>query len=94
MKFSTKKELEFETLYKSLVGNTIEITNSKNKNQIGIKGKIIHESANFFVLAQKARNIRILKRSISFKTTVQNKPLYIDGRFLLSTLTNRIKKLK
>jgi RNase P/RNase MRP subunit p29 len=94
VKLSSKQEVEYEVLYKSLIGKDIEIINSSNKNQIGIKGKIIHETANFYVLSKNASNTRILKRNIEFKAFVKGKPLYIDGRLLFNTLTNRIKKIK
>ena len=91
---SIRNELKYEALYKSLVGSKIEIIESKNPNQIGKKGTVILESANFLVLRGKDFTSRILKRNIVFKTTIKGKTLYIDGRFLLNTLTNRIKKLR
>lgn len=94
MALSQKKELEFETLYKSLVGSKIVIVESKNPNLIGKSGIVIHESANFFTLLENSRTSRILKRNVVFRAIIKGKPLYIDGRLLLSTLTNRIKKLK
>ena len=94
MKLSSKKKIEYDILYKSLIGKEIEITDSKNKNQIGIKGKILQETANFFVIDQKGSIIRIHKENITFKLIHKEKALYIDGRLLLSTLTQRIKKIK
>ncbi len=91
---SVKEEFKFGALYKSLVGSRIEIIESKNPNQIGKSGIVIHESANFLVLHGNGFTSRILKRNIVFKTTIKGKPLYIDGRLLFNTLTNRIKKLK
>ena len=91
---SIKEEFKFEALYKTLVGSKIEIIESKNPNQIGKTGTVIHESANFLVLRGKDFTSRILKRNIVFKTTIEGKLLYIDGRLLLNTLTNRIKKLR
>ena len=93
-KLGFKKELENEVLYKSLIGKNIEITESKNKNQIGLKGKIVNETASFFIISKNGLNSKILKRNIVFKTIVKEKALYIDGRFLFNTLTNRIKKIK
>ena len=47
---SIKEEFKFEALYKTLVGSKIKIIESKNPNQIGKSGIVIHESANFLVL--------------------------------------------
>lgn len=95
MKLSSKKELEFEVLLKSLVGKKIEILSSKIKSQEGLKGTIIYESANFFHIKPETGDIvKIMKKNIKFKTTVEGKPLYIDGRLLFSTVLSRIKKIK
>jgi len=94
MKLTSKKQLEFDLLYKSLIGNTIEITESKNKNQIGKKGTIVNETANFLILSDLTSTSKILKKNITFKMAVKGKALYMDGRLLYSTLTQRIKKLK
>ena len=58
-KLSQKKQLEYEVLYISLVGKTIEITKSKIKSQIGIIGIIVYESANFFHL-KLSKYLRII----------------------------------
>ena len=93
-KLSSKKQTEYNLLYKSLIGNELEIVDSKNKKQVGIKGKLVYETANFFVIENNSSNIKILKKNVQLKIMQNGKALYIDGRFLFSTLTNRIKKLK
>lgn len=94
MKLTSKKQLEFDLLYNSLIGNDIEIIDSKNKNQVGMKGTILDETANFLILSNSGSTIKILKQNVSFKLVVKGKALYMDGRLLYSTLTQRIKKLK
>ena len=94
MKLTFKKQLEYDLLYKSLIGTDIEITESKNKNQVGMKGTIVDETANFLILSNETSTIKILKANITFSMVVKGKALYMDGRLLYSTLTQRIKKLK
>ena len=80
-----------KVLYKSLIGREIQILDSTNKNQIGIKGVLVYESSNMFFLDN---NIKLLKSSIIFKVKIQDKELKVDGRLLNSTLTQRIKKFR
>ena len=94
MKLSAKKQIEFNVLYKSLIGKEIEILDSKNKNQIGVKGTLIHESANIISLDIKGSTKRFLKQNIIIKFFLKGKPLKMDARLLIGTITNRIKKLK
>lgn len=95
-KLSEKKKIEYEVLYKSLVGSKIEITNSKIKNQIGLVGIIVHESSNFFhlKLLKEQKIVRIFKNNVFFNITLEGKPLNIDGRLLFFTVLQRIKKIK
>jgi len=89
-----KKEVINEIQYTTLIGKDIEITKSKNEIQVGIKGKIVNETANFFEILQKPSTIKILKQNITFKLMHKSKALYIDGRFLIGNITHRIKKIK
>lgn len=90
----TRDELKREVLYKSLIGNQIEILSSNNQNQVGIKGKILYETANFFEIEKNGSIIKILKKNITFKIKLRGKDLKVDGRLLNTTIINRIKKIK
>lgn len=91
---SQKREIHEYVMYHSLIGHDIDIVTSKNPNQVGLKGKIIYESANFFYLDVKGSIKRILKRNITFRMKYEGKALNIDGSLLVSTIINRIKKMK
>ncbi|MCA9495486.1 MAG: ribonuclease P protein subunit [Nanoarchaeota archaeon] len=94
MKLSAKKQLEFDLTCQSLIGKNIEIIDSKNKNQIAMKGRIIYESAKLLYLEYGGSIKRILKSNVAIKFEHEGKALNMDGRLLFSTIINRIKKIK
>lgn len=93
-KISVKKQVEFDVILKSLVGNYVKIVESKIENQVGFCGELVDETANFLILEYEGSTVKILKSNVTIEVEYKGKPLYIDGRFLLSTLTQRIKKYK
>ena len=95
-KLSEKKRIEYEVLYTSLVGREIEITDSKIKSQIGLKGVIIRETANFIHLKieKEHKTAKIFKNNVFFNVTIRGKALNIDARLLFFTVLQRIKKIK
>ena len=50
-----------------LIGLKTEIIDSKNKDNIGIKGKIIDETKNTIVIEQKKATKRLFKNNITLK---------------------------
>ncbi|MCA9458922.1 MAG: ribonuclease P protein subunit [Nanoarchaeota archaeon] len=94
MKLTSKKQLEFDLTCQSLIGKEIEIIDSKNKNQIGMKGTLIYESAKLIYLEYDGSIKRIIKSNIILKFEHKGKALNMDGRLLFSTIINRIKKIK
>lgn len=94
MKLSQKQQIEFEVLYKSLIGKEIEIIESSNVKLIGLKGTLIDESANLLFLQCEPSIVKILKNCVILKVSVGDKLVKIDGKLLLGTLTTRIKKIK
>jgi RNase P/RNase MRP subunit p29 len=94
IKLSTKRQTEVDLTLKSLVGKTIKIISSKLSNQVGVSGKLLLETANFLIISKQGSTTHILKRNVTIEVEYKGQPLYIDGRFLYSTLTQRIKKFK
>lgn len=95
-KLSQKKQIEYGVLYKSLIGKEITITFSKIKTQIGLKGTIIYESANFLhvKVEKELKTVKIFKNNVFFDITIDGKALNMDARLLFSTVLHRIKKIK
>ena len=72
------------------IGNTTEIVKAKNKSQIGIKGKIIDETQNMFIIEP---NKCILKKDATFKMALGPKYVAVDGKQLIGRPSDRIKKV-
>lgn len=70
---------------KELIGEEIEITDSKNKTLIGIKGKIVEETKNTLTLNDGKK---ILKSHVSIK--IGDK--IVDGKTIQKKPEDRIKK--
>ena len=83
LKLSHIKAYEF-------IGITAEIIKSKNKSQIGIKGKIVDETQNTFVIEP---NKDILKKDVTFRMYLSTKKIDIDGKHLVGRSYDRIKKV-
>jgi len=70
---------------KELIGEDIEITDSKNKTLIGIKGKIVEETKNTIILDNGKK---ILKSHVS----VRIRDKIVDGKTIQKKPEDRIKK--
>lgn len=90
----SKKDFIEEISYKSLIGKEIKVLNSKVKNQVDLEGKIVYETAKFFHIQKNTSIIKIFKQNVQLEIFIKGKPLKVDGRLLLGTLTQRIKKIK
>lgn len=93
-KLSLKRQIEVDLTLKSLIGKTIKIHKSTISNQVGLEGELLLETANFLILSKNGSTINILKQNVTIELDYKGQALYMDGRFLYSTLTQRIKKFK
>lgn len=75
-----------------LIGLKIEITDSKNKSLMGLKGKIVNETKNMIIIETENTIKKIIKKQIKMKLKLINKTIEIDGKKLVGTPENRIKK--
>lgn len=73
----------------NLIGKSIEITKSKNKSLVGIKGKVIDETKNMIILDNQKK---LIKSQSTFKIKVKNNTYEIDGKVLQTRPEDRIKK--
>lgn len=83
--------MNMKTLLKGeLIGLEAEITDSENKRNIGIKGKIIDETQNTFTIKGKKTWMVVKKQNIFlFKT--KNKKIKINGKLIVKRPEERIK---
>ena len=73
-----------------LIGETIEVMSSKNKSNLGIKGKIIDESKETITVAQdNGKDVVLMKQIITFKLMKSGK--IISGEVIAKRPEDRLK---
>jgi len=91
LKLGNQKKKKMKSLEKGgLIGLHIEVVNSKNKDNIGIKGKIIDETKNMLIIKTKDKIKKMIKNQIYF--SIKERNVKIDGREFVGTCEERIKK--
>lgn len=74
-----------------LIGLNAEIIESKNRDNIGIKGKIIDETKHTLVVSQGKKQKRFMKKNIKIKINVENKHYIIDCKKIQKRPEERLK---
>ncbi len=68
-----------ETFPHELIGETIEVVSSKNKSNLGIKGKVIDETKETITVAQEnGKEAVLMKQIITFKLMKSGKIIFGD----------------
>jgi len=73
-----------------LIGLTTEITQSKNRSLVGLKGKIIDETKNMLTIEKKDITKKIIKDQSTFHFPKQK--IEIQGKILVGRPEDRLKK--
>ncbi|MDI6916306.1 MAG: ribonuclease P protein subunit [Thermoplasmatales archaeon] len=85
----SRKTLVQETL----IGLEVEVTEARCKEYIGLKGRIIDETRNTFLL-ENDRIRRIPKKDVKFAIiTSEGKRIEVNGSALMHRPEDRIKKI-
>lgn len=74
-----------------LIGSTIKVIDSENPSQIGIKGKIVDETKNTFILTIKSKILKLIKKQITFEIISNNQNIKLKGSKLIKRPEERIK---
>ena len=74
-----------------LIGLVCEVIDAKNKNLIGLKGKVINETKSTIKVQQKEKSKIILKNQVTLEFTINNKKIQIKGEKLVKRPEERIK---
>ncbi len=74
-----------------LIGLRAKVVDSKNKANIGIKGKIIDETKNTIIIESKGEKKRLFKNNITIDVQVDKKIVRINGKLLLGRPKERVK---
>ncbi|MDI6856011.1 MAG: ribonuclease P protein subunit [Candidatus Thermoplasmatota archaeon] len=79
-----------------LIGVSIEIIQAAHESYIGIKGNVVDETKNTFLIEKEPemKLIRVPKKNIKFKFTEEGKSIEVDGNLLLHHPEDRLKKVK
>ncbi len=85
---STPKNL----IWHELIGLKVEIVESKNKNLVGLEGKIVDETKNMLLIKTKTGEKKIIKKDCKFKFHLKNQEILVDGELIVARPEKRTKK--
>lgn len=71
------------------IGEKLKVVDSKNKDVIGIKGKIIDETKNMFILDNGKK---IIKDQSVVEISIGEKKFRINGKILVGRPEDRLKR--
>ncbi|WP_421078426.1 ribonuclease P protein component 1 [Methanothermococcus sp. Ax23] len=77
-----------------LIGLNVEIVKSSNLSLVGIKGKVVDESRNTFVIERfdNGKEIRIPKDVAVFRFELNDKSVDVIGSLLIGRPEDRLKR--
>lgn len=78
-----------EVIKYEFIGENIKVVDAKNKDLIGVQGKVINETKNMFVLENEKK---LIKDQCVFDISIGEKVFRIDGKLLVGRPEDRIKK--
>jgi ribonuclease P protein subunit POP4 len=81
-----------EVVKAEFIGSDVEIIESKNKSLIGLKGKIVDETRNMFIVKCKEKMKKILKDQVRLKIDLPEGEIEVDGKLLVGRPEDRLKK--
>jgi len=79
-----------------LIGLEVEVARCTDPTMEGLKGKIVDETKNTFVilLKDKQKRVRVPKISSLFRFLIEGKEYTIDGKEIMFRPEDRIKKIR
>ncbi|MEK6899549.1 MAG: ribonuclease P protein subunit [Nanoarchaeota archaeon] len=78
-----------ETYPHELIGEEIEVTDSKNKSNLGVKGKVIDETKETITIQMDDQKVILMKKIITFKLAKSGK--IISGDQIAKRPEDRLK---
>ncbi|MFH1978500.1 MAG: ribonuclease P protein component 1 [Candidatus Aenigmatarchaeota archaeon] len=75
-----------------LIGLEVRITDSSNKKQIGLSGKVVDESRNLLTVETDKGEKKFAKEHCTFSFKVDSEWIKIEGKLLLARPEDRVKK--
>ena len=74
------------------IGLDVVVVDANNKNLVGIKGEIVDETKNTFVIETVHGEKKVLKKGTSFQVRLEKQEIIIKGDILVGRPEDRIKK--
>ena len=76
-----------------LIGLAVEVIESPNKKNIGMKGKVVDETRNMLTIKTSKGTKKIMKEKSRFMFTLPNKKkAIVDGHLIVGKPETRIKR--
>ena len=75
-----------------LIGLDVKVIESENRFNRGLKGKIIDETKNMFIIKTKETRKKIIKDQCVFEFDIKGKKMQINGKSLTIRPEERIKQ--
>ncbi len=75
-----------------LIGLDVEVIESENRFNKGLKGKVIDETKNMFIIETKKGKKSIIKDQCIFEFKLKEKNIQINGKSLTTRPEERIKQ--
>ena len=80
------------TVRHEFIGLDVVVVDANNKNLVGIKGEIVDETKNTFVIETVHGEKKVLKKGTSFQVRLEKQEIIIKGDILVGRPEDRIKK--
>ncbi len=80
-----------QQLKKEFIAQEVTIVNSENKKNIGLKGKIIDETKNTFLIKTSNGIKRVIKRQNTFEFAADGTKIVVDGKKIAKRPEERIR---
>lgn len=74
-----------------LIGLEIEISDSKNRSLIGLRGKIIDETKNMLKIKTSKGTKKVVKNQVKMIIRFQDKKIELEGSGIIGRADDRIK---
>ena len=89
MKMRTRKNLAKH----ELIGLEVEVIESSDKSQVGIKGRVVDETKNTLVIEDRKEKT-VPKKNAKFRVRIDDETIEIKGNKIAYAPENRIKKAR
>jgi ribonuclease P protein subunit POP4 len=86
--------VDADVIRQEFVGTQISISESPNQGYLSVKGQVLDETRNTFIISQKGQSKTIVKDQAVFQFQLANGTIVeIDGKLLVGKSEDRMKKI-